>query len=112
MNDPFTNKYHLHLQELFDVAAQVYAEKPQKDIHGFVGTFTKSDTEVIEESLNIENTLWANTVVASGTVLGIVVYTGAESRSVMNTSQPKSKVCTFAALHMVEASVVFYGRSD
>ena len=45
-----------------------------------------------EESLNIENTLWANTVVASGTALGLVIYTGPETRSVMNTSQPKSKV--------------------
>jgi len=45
-----------------------------------------------EESLSIENTLWANTVVASGTALGLVIYTGSESRSVMNTSQPKSKV--------------------
>jgi magnesium-transporting ATPase (P-type) len=42
--------------------------------------------------LSIENTLWANTVVASGTALGVVIYTGCESRSVMNTSQPKSKV--------------------
>lgn len=49
-----------------------------------------------EESLSIENTLWANTVVASGTAVGLVVYTGCESRSVMNTSQPKSKVRYYA----------------
>lgn len=40
----------------------------------------------------MENTLWANTVVASGTAVGIVIYTGAETRSVMNNSQPRSKV--------------------
>lgn len=40
----------------------------------------------------MENTLWANTVVASGTAIGIVIYTGAETRSVMNNSQPRSKV--------------------
>lgn len=45
-----------------------------------------------EESLDVENTLWANCVVASGTALGLVVYTGAETRSVMNNSQPRSKV--------------------
>ncbi len=28
-------------RELFDIAAQVYAEKPQKDIHSFIGTFTR-----------------------------------------------------------------------
>lgn len=45
-----------------------------------------------EESLDVENTLWANCVVASGTALGLVVYTGAETRSVMNNSAPRSKV--------------------
>lgn len=31
-------------------------------------------------------------MVASGTALGVVVYTGCETRSVMNNSQPRSKV--------------------
>lgn len=30
----------------------------------------------VAEAASIENTLWANTVVASGTVIGVVVYTG------------------------------------
>ena len=51
------------------------------------------DGERTEDPLSIENTLWANTVVASGTALGVVVYTGSETRSVMNTSHPKTKVC-------------------
>ncbi|XP_071064697.1 probable phospholipid-transporting ATPase IIB isoform X2 [Dasypus novemcinctus] len=46
----------------------------------------------VHESLGIENTLWASTVVASGTVIGVVIYTGKETRSVMNTSNPKNKV--------------------
>uniref|UniRef100_UPI00398EECA4 probable phospholipid-transporting ATPase IIB isoform X3 n=1 Tax=Pristiophorus japonicus TaxID=55135 RepID=UPI00398EECA4 len=46
----------------------------------------------IHESLGTENTLWASTVVASGTVIGVVIYTGKETRSVMNTSNPKNKV--------------------
>ncbi|KAL4235196.1 ATP synthase subunit 9 [Mactra antiquata] len=78
--------------DLLDIKAQVYAEPPQKDIHSFVGTYKRTDSDDISESLSIENTLWANTVVASGTALGVVIYTGCESRSVMNTSQPKSKV--------------------
>ena len=45
-----------------------------------------------ETGLNVENTLWANTVVAAGTATGIVIYTGCETRSVMNNSQPRSKV--------------------
>ena len=30
----------------------------------------------------------------SGTAVGVVVYTGRETRSVLNTSQPRAKVCT------------------
>jgi magnesium-transporting ATPase (P-type) len=54
--------------------------------------YLQTDGEVCEDSLTVDNTLWSNTVVASGTALGVVIYTGAETRSVMNTSQPKSKV--------------------
>lgn len=76
---------------LLDITAHIYAEKPSKDIHSFVGTFTMTGENAAEDSLSIENTLWANTVVASGTALGLVIYTGMDTRSVMNTSQPKSK---------------------
>lgn len=36
--------------------------------------------------------MWAGTVVASGRLLGLVVYTGAETRSVMNNAAPRSKI--------------------
>uniref|UniRef100_A0A480H9E7 Phospholipid-transporting ATPase n=1 Tax=Sus scrofa TaxID=9823 RepID=A0A480H9E7_PIG len=81
------------LGDLFSISAYVYAQKPQLDIHSFEGTFTREDSDPpIHESLSIENTLWASTVVASGTVIGVVIYTGKETRSVMNTSNPKNKV--------------------
>ena len=48
-----------------------------------------------EDSLSVDNTLWSNTVVASGSVLGVVIYTGPETRAVMNTNQPASKVNTY-----------------
>ncbi|KAM4029014.1 putative phospholipid-transporting ATPase IIB isoform 2-T2 [Anomaloglossus baeobatrachus] len=81
------------LGDLFSINAYVYAQKPQLDIHSFEGNFTREDTDPsIHESLGIENTLWASTVVASGTVIGVVIYTGKETRSVMNTSNPKNKV--------------------
>ncbi|XP_036891947.1 probable phospholipid-transporting ATPase IIB isoform X3 [Sturnira hondurensis] len=81
------------LGDLFSIRAYVHAQKPQLDIHGFEGTFTREDSDPpVHESLSIENTLWASTVVASGTVIGVVIYTGRETRSVMNTSNPKNKV--------------------
>ncbi|GAA5907740.1 hypothetical protein JCM6882_008960 [Rhodosporidiobolus microsporus] len=42
--------------------------------------------------LTAENMLWANTVLAAGQAVGVVVYTGRETRAVMNTSQPGTKV--------------------
>ncbi|XP_009292513.1 probable phospholipid-transporting ATPase IIB isoform X2 [Danio rerio] len=81
------------LGDLFSISAYVYVQKPQLDIHSFEGNFTREDCDPpIHESLSIENTLWASTVVASGTVIGVVIYTGKEMRSVMNTSQSKNKV--------------------
>jgi magnesium-transporting ATPase (P-type) len=80
--------------------------------------FQKVESEG-EDPVNIENTLWANTVVATGislskvnrqenkqtsnqstmfvsallgTAVGIVVYTGRETRNAMNTTSPTSKV--------------------
>ena len=40
----------------------------------------------------MENTLWANCVVAQGTSIGLVIYTGKDNRSVMNISKPNTKV--------------------
>eukprot|EP00118_Oscarella_pearsei_P009119 m.50700 g.50700 ORF g.50700 m.50700 type:complete len:1112 (+) comp34080_c0_seq24:19-3354(+) len=80
-------------QELATVNAFVDVEKPKKDIHSFVGMFTRMDGDSRrEEPLGVENVLWASTVLASGNAVGLVVYTGSETRSVMNTSQPKTKV--------------------
>ncbi|CAI4223113.1 unnamed protein product [Auanema sp. JU1783] len=90
---PFTQ--HLNAEaDLMEVNCEIYAEKPQKDIHAFVGTFkvASDDDQIQDGSLNVENVLWSNTVLASGTALGIVVYTGRETRSVMNTTLPESKV--------------------
>ncbi|VEN33802.1 unnamed protein product [Callosobruchus maculatus] len=78
--------------QLFEINASIYAEKPQKDIHSFIGTFTRLDSMNGDESLDLENTLWTNCVIASGQATGLVIYTGPETRSVMNNSAPRSKV--------------------
>lgn len=43
-------------------------------------------------ALTTENLLWANTVLAAGSAIGMVVYTGKETRAVMNTQNPTTKV--------------------
>jgi magnesium-transporting ATPase (P-type) len=40
----------------------------------------------------VDNTLWTNTVVASGNAIGFVIYTGRDTRAVMNTNHPKTKI--------------------
>ncbi len=41
----------------------------------------------------MENTLWSNTVLAStGYILGMIVYTGRETRSMMNAREANTKV--------------------
>ncbi|KAF9529869.1 aminophospholipid-transporting P-type ATPase [Crepidotus variabilis] len=89
--------------------AEIYADAPIKDIHSFVGTFTLNQypsppqgNEAISvpmhplppsvSPLTVENMLWSNTVLAAGSAIGFVVYTGAETRAVMNTSHPETKV--------------------
>ena len=79
-------------EDLLSIEASIYAEKPQKDIHSFIGKFTSHDANESQEPLSIENTMWSNTIVASGTALGVVIYTGSECRAVMNNSKPRSKI--------------------
>ncbi|KAL8279641.1 hypothetical protein RQP46_007954 [Phenoliferia psychrophenolica] len=89
--------------QLLQVEGDVYADPPTKDIHTFVGNITlrsvppsgegeeSSPLEQRVEPLTAESMLWANTVLAAGSVVGLVVYTGTETRAVMNTSQPGTK---------------------
>ncbi|KAK6616842.1 ATP synthase subunit 9 [Polyplax serrata] len=82
-------------QQLFTISSSLYVERPQRDIHSFIGTFHRNDENHAEISLDIENTLWGNTVIANGTALGVVIYTGCETRTVINNSQPRSKIGLF-----------------
>ncbi|WVN86015.1 uncharacterized protein L203_101173 [Cryptococcus depauperatus CBS 7841] len=75
----------------------LFTDPPIKDIHTFYGTMTIYSTEPgLQEQttihLNVENALWANTVLAAGSAVGLVVYTGKESRAVLNTSVSGTKV--------------------
>lgn len=80
-------------QEILLQNCEVYAEQPQKDIHTFLGNYKVHFQDCSQDgSLSVENVLWANTVLANGTAIGLVVYTGQETRSVMNNTLPESKV--------------------
>jgi len=86
------------------VRLKIVAGKPSKEVNEFVGTVEyasrplstgngiESDQSVKSSPLTIDNTAWANTVLASNaTVLAVVVYTGAQTRQALSTSQSRSK---------------------
>ncbi|EJD43937.1 aminophospholipid-transporting P-type ATPase [Auricularia subglabra TFB-10046 SS5] len=79
--------------DLLQLNAEIYADAPIKDIHTFVGTFSLHGASASKvEPLTAENVLWSNTVLAAGSAVGFIVYTGSETRAVMNTSHPGTKV--------------------
>lgn len=83
----------LREQDMLVSDCQIEAEAPKKEIYDFVGTFVDpNDSMGTKEPLTLENTLWANTVVASGRAICVVVYNGNETRSMLNTSTPRSKI--------------------
>jgi len=68
----------------------VNCEPPKLDIYSFVGVFKLESTanESYRESLGLQNTIWANTYLASGRIIGLVIFTGQETRSQMNCKPP------------------------
>ena len=69
-------------------------EPPSKLIYNFEGVIRcrNDEGEIKKEPLNLENTMWASTVVASQKIIGIIIYTGKETRARMNSSTPKLKI--------------------
>ncbi|RXK40705.1 phospholipid-translocating ATPase [Tremella mesenterica] len=77
----------------------LYVDPPMKDIHTFYGVLTLHSIDPGPQTetsipLSVENILWANTVLAAGLAIGLVVYTGKETRAVLNTSEPETKMGT------------------
>lgn len=90
------------------VRLRVTGGKPDRKVNEFIGTveLLKSREEAREYhaaldhddetpttfSLSIDNTAWANTVIAShGTTLAVVLYTGPHTRSALSTAPSRSK---------------------
>ena len=47
---------------------------------------------LLQERLGLEHTMWANSVLASGTATGVVVHTGRETRAAANSAPPRTKM--------------------
>lgn len=68
--------------------AKIHAEPPSLSIHEFNGVISWKE----DQPLTVENVLWSGTVLATGEAICCVIYTGSDTRMVMNTSKPRSKV--------------------
>jgi phospholipid-translocating ATPase len=71
----------------------LWAEAPMSDIHKFSGKLTQNlDENSHEYGVGIDGMMWANTVLASGpSIVGVVVYSGIETRQAYNTSKARAK---------------------
>ena len=79
--------------KLFSSNIECEFEPPSKLIYEFKGVIKcRTEEGNKKEPLNLENTMWASTVVASQKVIGVVIYTGKETRAKMNLSRPKLKL--------------------
>lgn len=67
----------------------VLVEPPSDLIYSFKGVFSAEPN--LKESLKTSNTLWANMKIASGEVLGVVIYTGKETRIELNNRETEIK---------------------
>ena len=74
--------------------AFLIADPPSKQIYYFKGLFNWLGKK---EALTLEQTMWANTILASSLAVGVVVYTGRETRAQKNSSEPQTK---FGAIDM------------
>ena len=45
--------------------------------------------------MSLDNTAWANTVLAAGWMIGLVVFCGRETRAQMNSRSPRTKIGRF-----------------
>ncbi len=88
----FTQKIH-QIDQFTEVMGYLDIDPPYMNIYEFNGVLNINESgSLFKEPLNLENTLWANTVMASKRALGIVIYTGKETRMQMNSSIANSKI--------------------
>lgn len=81
--------------EIKDINDNIIAivEQPHKDIYTFSGRLEQKidDNNLLQIPINLDNTAWADTVAATSDCIGLVIYTGFQTRAKLNTYLPRSK---------------------
>ena len=70
-------------------------QPPKKDIYYFKGSYrSKKDSKdpLNDVGLDLSNTMWSTTVLASNKCIALVIYVGKETRARMNTGEAEPKV--------------------
>ena len=81
-----------NIENLAMCDAMIMAEQPDRNIYKFIGTFEMAHNgKIISEGLGLDHTLWSSTVLTKGIVFGLVLYTGKETRSAMNSNAAMQK---------------------
>lgn len=90
----FTQNFVSNNKNLKSLTATLKVSPPKQDIYEFTGLFKLEvgGGDGHREPLSLENTLWCNTVLSAGKILGLVIFTGKETRSSMNSREPRTKV--------------------
>ncbi|CAD8045734.1 unnamed protein product [Paramecium sonneborni] len=76
------------LQNLDLTKCSLICDPPQENIYDFHAVFHQEQTQ---EPQSLENVMWASTVLANGSINGIVIYNGFETRMAMNSRKPQTK---------------------
>ena len=84
----------LNEAQILELNGFINYEPPSKFIYNFEGfiSIKNSEGNIVKEALGLENTMWESTILATQKIIGIVIYTGKETRARMNSSMPKIKL--------------------
>ena len=77
---------------LFGLDVEFEVEAPRAEIYDFAGKVTINGQT---HAIGVESTIWCDASVASGSVIGVVAYTGRDTRSAMNATPAPVKVGIF-----------------
>jgi phospholipid-translocating ATPase len=78
--------------QLLTLGGHCKCEQPSPKIYEFKGAFTIG---AVNESLSLENVIWASTVLACSPIWGLVIYSGKDTRISLNSKRPQTKIGKF-----------------
>jgi len=67
--------------QIINCEGEILCGGPCENVYEFQGVFTLNG---YKEPLNLDNVIWANSILATDKLLGLVLYTGKETRSALN----------------------------